>query len=148
MNASYDASCTSNSILTSSLALTPAFPGGLIPKSLFHSGLACVMAVLERHVQRNWPRLPAKRQIPAKRPPPVAALRACRVEYDFVMPLAVEDFRTQHRLLHFGAIFFGGILVEHAQLGRIHDYFDLRTRADVRRSTLNRCAYFVLVSQR
>ena len=33
-NASYDASRTSNSILTSSLALTPAFPGGLIPKSV------------------------------------------------------------------------------------------------------------------
>jgi hypothetical protein len=32
--ASYDASRTSNSILTSSLALTPAFPGGLIPKSV------------------------------------------------------------------------------------------------------------------
>ena len=30
----YDASRTSNSILTSSLALTPAFPGGLIPKSV------------------------------------------------------------------------------------------------------------------
>jgi len=32
--ASYDASNTTNSILTSSLALTPAFPGGLIPKSV------------------------------------------------------------------------------------------------------------------
>ena len=32
--ASYDTSRTSNSILTSSLALTPAFPGGLIPKSV------------------------------------------------------------------------------------------------------------------
>lgn len=31
---SYDASRTSNSIRTSSLALTPAFPGGLIPKSV------------------------------------------------------------------------------------------------------------------
>jgi hypothetical protein len=30
----YDSSRTSNSILTSSLALTPAFPGGLIPKSV------------------------------------------------------------------------------------------------------------------
>jgi hypothetical protein len=32
--ASYDTSHTSNSILTSFLALTPAFPGGLIPKSV------------------------------------------------------------------------------------------------------------------
>jgi hypothetical protein len=32
--ASYDASRTSNSIRTSSLALMPAFPGGLIPKSV------------------------------------------------------------------------------------------------------------------
>jgi hypothetical protein len=32
--ASYDTSRTSNSILSSSLALTPAFPGGLIPKSV------------------------------------------------------------------------------------------------------------------
>ena len=30
----HEASRTSNSILTSSLALTPAFPGGLIPKSV------------------------------------------------------------------------------------------------------------------
>jgi hypothetical protein len=32
--ASYDTNSTSKSILTSSLALTPAFPGGLIPKSV------------------------------------------------------------------------------------------------------------------
>ena len=32
--ASYEASLMSNAILTSSLALTPAFPGGLMPKSV------------------------------------------------------------------------------------------------------------------
>lgn len=38
----YDASRTSNSILTSSLALTPAFPGGLIPKSVCFTVVAPV----------------------------------------------------------------------------------------------------------
>ena len=63
------------------------------------------------------------------------------------MVLAVEDFRAQHGLLHFGAIFLGLVLVNHAQRPRIYVYFNRSMRACVRHTALNGRAHLVLVSQ-
>src|ERR1700732_4082164 len=83
------------------------FSGRLDPEvSLLHDGLAGVTAVLRRHVHRDRPRLPAERQIPAQRPPSLPGrLLGYGLEHDPRMMLAIEHFRPQHRLLHFGAIF-------------------------------------------
>jgi transposase len=93
------------------------FSGGRDPEvGLLHGGVAGVLATLQRHVDRNRTRLPAQRQCAAQRPPPlVGSLRACGLEHDLLIVLAVEHFRSQHRFLHFSAIFFGVVLVDYAQ---------------------------------
>ena len=63
------------------------------------------------------------------------------------MTLAIEDFRPEHRLLHFGALFFGSVLVDHAQCASIHVNFNRGPRACVRSAAVNWRAHFVLVSE-
>src|SRR5208283_237716 len=83
------------------------FSGRLDPEvGLFHGGRAGVTVVLQHHLHRDRPRLPTQRQIPVQRPSlRPGKLRGCRLEHDLLMTLAIEYFRSQHRLLHFGAIF-------------------------------------------
>ena len=76
-------------------------------------------------------------------PPLAGSLCACGPEDDLLIVLAVEHFRAQHRLLHFGAIFLGLVLVDHAQRPRIHVYFNRSLRVRVRRTAPNRRAHFV-----
>src|SRR5450755_3318393 len=67
---------------------------------LLDVGLTSVLPIIQRHVDRNRTRLPAQRQCSAQRPPPlVGSLRACGLENDLLIALAVEHFWAQHRLL-------------------------------------------------
>jgi hypothetical protein len=107
------------------------FSGGRDPEvGLLHGGLAGSLAILQRHVDRERLCLPTQRQSAAQRPLALAgSLRTCGLEHDLLIALAVEHFRAQHRLLHFGAIFLGRVLVDHAQRSRIHVYFNRSVRA-------------------
>src|ERR1035437_8214979 len=66
------------------------------------------------------------------------SLRAGGLEHDLLIVLAVEHFRALHRLLHFGAIFIGLVLVDHAQRPRIHVYFNCSMGAGPIRSRVRR----------
>jgi hypothetical protein len=63
------------------------------------------------------------------------------------MLFAFEHFRPKHGRLHFGALLFRSVLVDHAQGAGIHVDFNSRAGACVGGTALNRRANFVFVSE-
>ena len=83
--------------------------------SLLDRGFAGVMTVLQRDLRSDRPCPPKQREISTQRPAILTGgLGGRGSEDDFLMLLAIEDFRAEHRPLHFSALFFGSILVDHA----------------------------------